>query len=188
MTQRTLRIADHGLTHCYIGRGKGKTTAAVGVAVRARGYGWRVAFVQFMKEERWPSGERSQLRKLGVDVRVLGSGFYRIMGDRKPAIVHRRAAQRALSLARRLVLSGRYQLVILDELGTALDVGLLARAPVEAMLRQRSKRASARPVHVIMTGHERIPWLLKHCDLVTEMRKVKHPFDAGLIATKGIDY
>lgn len=178
--------AQRGLVHAYIGNGKGKTSAAVGVAVRACGYDWPVLFLQFMKEERWPSGERTSLRKLGVDVKVMGQGFYKIMNDRKKPAEHKQAAAAALRAAAAAITSGKYRLVILDELGSAVEEGLLARSPAEAMLRARIEKAPG--VHLIITGHKRISWLLKYCDLITDMTKVRHPFDRGILAVKGIDY
>lgn len=186
--EKKLRPAEHGLTHAYVGNGKGKTTAAVGTAVRAAGYGWKILFLQFMKEEKWPSGERSSLRKLGMDVFVLGEGFFKIMNDRKPEELHAVAANRALEMAREKLLSGNYQLVILDELGSAVEEGLLPRKSVEAMFKDRQKSKIGKQTHLIWTGHKKIEWMLKYADLVTDMKKVKHPFDKHIIATKGLDY
>lgn len=183
-----LRSVDYGLVHAYIGNGKGKTTAAVGTAVRAAGYGWSVLFLQFMKEEKWPSGERSSLRKLGVEVSVLGEGFFKIMNDKKPAEIHRLAAEKALSLAREKLFSKKYQLIILDELGSAVEEGLLERGEVERFLKDRVNDSAARQTHLIWTGHKKIAWMLKYADLVTEMQKIKHPFDKHIIATKGLDF
>lgn len=189
---KNLRPTNHGLVHAYIGDGKGKTTAAVGVAVRARGYGWPVLFLQFMKEEKWPSGERQSLKKLGVDVKVMGEGFYKILNDKKSAATHRRAAALGLKFGRQALLSGKYNLVVMDELGSAVEENLLPRKPVEAMFKafQRANKLTANRLitHLIFTGHKRIPWMLKYCDLITEMKKIKHPFDRGILATMGIEY
>lgn len=184
----SLKAADRGLVHAYIGNGKGKTTAAVGTAVRAAGYGWKILFLQFMKEAKWPSGERSSLRKLGVDVYVMGEGFYKILNDQKPEAVHQAAAEKALALSYERLLSGDYQLVILDELGSAVEEGLLARKPVENVLKMHRQKSLAKDTHLIWTGHKKIPWMLKYADLVTEMKKMKHPYDKGIIATKGLDF
>lgn len=183
---KQLRPIDHGLTHAYIGDGKGKTTAAVGVAVRAVGHGWRVLFLQFMKEEKWPSGERSSLTKLGVEVKVMGQGFYKILNDKKPAALHKQASLEALEFAQKAILSGKFQLIILDELGTAVEEKILTRQAVETVFRERQQHANH--IHLIFTGHKTIPWMLKYCDLITEMKMVKHPYQQGIIATKGIDY
>ncbi len=214
---KKLRVADRGLTHAYIGDGKGKTTAAVGTAVRAAGYGWKVCFVQFVKEAAWPSGERQSLRKLGIEVLVLGEGFFKILNDRKSEEQHKTTALKALEILRERVWSGQYQLVVADELGSAVEEGILDKKPVEKFLKDRAKlpppsrslpagqagaTAPLRPayrtgrqggtpphmVHLIWTGHKKIGWMLKHTDLVTEMKMLKHPYYKGIIATRGLDY
>lgn len=184
----TLRPADHGLVHGYIGDGKGKTTAAVGVAVRAVGYNWKVLYLQFMKSPTWPSGERESLQKLGVDVRVMGEGFYKILNDHKDPTEHRLAAEAALTEGRAALMSGTYQLVIMDELGSAVDEGLLSRDLVESLFRDRAEDPQAKHVHLIWTGHSSVDWMITYADLVTNMTMVKHPYYAGIIATKGLDY
>lgn len=185
---KTLHAADRGLTHAYIGDGKGKTTAAVGTAVRAVGYGWKVCFLQFVKEAAWPSGERQSLRKLGIEVLVVGEGFFKILNDRKPEEVHKATAMKAFELLRAKVFSGQYQLVVADELGSAIDEGILEKKLVEKFMKDRSKDKVAKMVHLIWTGHKKIPSLLKYADLVTEMKMVKHPYYRGIIATRGLDY
>jgi len=183
-----LRVADRGLVHAYIGNGKGKTTAAVGTAVRAAGYGWKIIFIQFMKEAKWPSGERTSLRKLGIEVFVMGEGFYKILNDNKTSDQHKVASAKALELSVEKLMSGNYQLVILDELGSAVEEGLLEQKPVEKMLKDRQKNSVAKNVHLIWTGHKKIDWMLQYADLVSEMKKLKHPYDSGIIATKGLDF
>lgn len=185
---KKVRVADHGLTIAYIGNGKGKTTAAVGAAVRAAGYGWKVLFFQFYKSLQWPSGERLALHKLGVDVMVRGEGFVKILGDKKPLSVHKKAAAAALAEAKRLVFSGKYSLVVLDELISCLEQKLLTMKEVAAFLDVRMKDARARKVHLILTGHHRYPAILKRCDLVTDMKMVKHLYYKGILAIKGIDF
>ncbi|MBI5404732.1 MAG: cob(I)yrinic acid a,c-diamide adenosyltransferase [Candidatus Kerfeldbacteria bacterium] len=183
-----LRAIDRGLTIAYIGDGKGKTTAAIGLATRAVGYGWKVLYFQFFKSEQWPSGEREALRKLGVDVMVRGEGFVGILGDQKDRAQHEAAAAKALSEARSLILSGKYQLVVLDESISCLEQKLY---PVDALVRlldDRSVDPVGRKVHLVMTGHESFAPILKHCDTVTEMKMKKHQYYSGIIATKGIDF
>ncbi len=183
-----LRTLNRGLTIAYIGNGKGKTTAAVGAAVRAAGYGWKALFFQFYKSLKWPSGERLALKKLGVEVMVRGEGFVKILGDRKPLSVHKKAAVRALAEAKRLVFSGKYRLVVLDELISCLEQKLLTERAVTMFLDARMNNARARQVHLILTGHRRYPAILKRCGFVTEMKMVKHPYYKGILATKGIDF
>ncbi len=185
---KSLHPANRGLTHAYIGDGKGKTTAAVGTAVRAAGIGWKVLFLQFMKSQQWPSGERESLRKLGVEVQVLGEGFYKILNDRKPEDAHKAAAVKALDVLREKVFSGQYQLVIADEFGSAVEEKILEKKLVEKFLKDREKNKQAKMVHLIWTGHKKIDWMLKYADLVTEMKMVKHPYYKGIIATRGLDY
>lgn len=185
---KKLRVSDRGLVHAYIGNGKGKTTAAVGTAVRAAGYGWKVCFVQFVKEAAWPSGERQSLRKLGIEALVLGEGFFKILNDRKPEEQHKATALRALEVLHEKVFSGHYQLVVADELGSAVEEKILDKKPVEKFLKDRARDKAARMVHLIWTGHKKIPWMLKHADLVTEMKMLKHPYYKGIIATRGLDY
>ncbi len=185
---KSLKPADRGLVHAYIGDGKGKTTAAVGTAVRAAGYGWKVLYLQFVKEAAWPSGERQSLRKLGIDVVVMGEGFYKILNDRKSEDQHKVTALKALDVLREKLWSGQYQLIVADELGSAVEENILPKAPVEKLLRDRAKDPAARQVHLIWTGHKKIPSMLKFADLVTEMKMVKHPYYNGIIATKGLDY
>jgi cob(I)alamin adenosyltransferase len=182
-THRRLRPLGHGLTIAYIGNGKGKTTAAVGLAVRAAGYGKRVLFFQFIKSPEWPSGEQEILRKLGMHVEVQGKGFVGILGDRKPETEHRAAAQAALVKAEKYLTSGKFDVIILDEIISCVEVGLLSVAEVVALLVRKPK-----DTHVVITGHKNYPPILKLCDVVTDMREVKHPFTKGFLAVKGIDY
>ena len=156
--------------------------------VRAAGYGWKVLFLQFMKEAKWPSGERTSLRKLGVELFVMGEGFYKILNDNKSADEHKVAALKALELSRQKLLSGSYQLIVLDELGSAVEEGLLEQKEVEQLFKDRAKSKVARDTHLIWTGHKKIDWMLQYADLVTEMKMRKHPYYQGIIATKGLDY
>jgi len=121
-------------------------------------------------------------------VLVLGEGFYKIMNDRKPADQHQSSALHALEISRQKVFSGQYQLVVLDELGSAVEENILDKKPVDQFLKDRAKDKTAKMVHVIWTGHQKIPWMLKHADLVTEMKMIKHPYYKGIIATRGLDY
>lgn len=188
LAPKRLRPFPHGITVAYIGDGKGKTTAAVGAATRATGYGWKVLFFQFYKSPDWPSGEREALRKLGVAVEVHGQGFVGILGDRKHLREHQQAAQRALQLAWTRIASGTYKLVVLDEIISCLEQKLFPVAALVRLLQKRAKHPKAKHVNLVLTGHQKFSAVLKHCDVVTEMRMVKHPYYKGFIAIKGIDY
>ena len=168
-----------GLTQIYTGNGKGKTTAALGLAMRAVGTGLKVYIHQFIKGS--PCGEHKTLRKIdNIKIERCGRGCF---VRKKPAIKDIECAVRGLARARRVINSGEYDMVILDEINTALDVGLLK--PVEVLAVIREKPTS---VELILTGRYCPKSLFKYADLVTEMRKVKHPFDKGISARKGIEY
>ena len=176
----------------YTGNGKGKTSAALGNVFRALGHGWRVLVIQFMKGD-WPIvfGElKSARRHTRLEILQLGKGFVKIMGDKKPLSEHRRAATEAMRFAEKKILSGKYDLVVLDEVLYALETGttkLLKPAELFKLLKQKPKKT-----HVILTGRIQSSALKKKivsaADLVTEMKEVKHPYQKGLPAMKGIDY
>ena len=173
-----------GLVIVNTGNGKGKTTAALGTAMRACGHGQKVLMVQFVKGP-WTSGEQLLAPKLAPNFEFVktGKGFFKIMGDRLPEEEHKEAARLGFEFAREKVLSGAYDLVILDEINNAIADGLL---PVEPLL----ELIDARPptMHLILTGRNAHPDVLKRAHLVTEMVEVKHPYQEGILAQKGIDF
>ncbi len=173
-----------GLVIVNTGNGKGKTTAALGTALRACGYGMKVLMVQFVKGP-WKSGEQLIAPKLAPQFELVktGRGFFKIMGDRLPEEEHREAARLGIEFAREKVTSGGYDLVILDEVNNAVADGLLPLEPVLELL-------DARPyaLHLILTGRNAHPEILRRAHLVTEMTEVKHPFQQGILAQKGIDF
>jgi cob(I)alamin adenosyltransferase len=181
MTAHSEKI--RGLVLVFTGNGKGKTTAALGTAIRAVGYGHRVAIIQFIKGT-WHYGEMDGLGRIPeIELHRSGAGFYKIMGDTLPEEVHRKAAREGLELAREKLRSGRYQLVILDEINNAIHTGLLEVSEVLDLLEDKLDF-----VDVILTGRNAAPEILERADLVTEMNEVKHPFQRGILAKKGIDY
>ena len=177
----------------YVGDGKGKTTAAMGAAARALGHGWSVFVLQFMKEEKWPSGERDFFRNITplllgegkgeVTIETAGEGFVGIMGDQKERETHKAAAQAGYKKALATLVSKKYQLVILDEILSAVDEGLLTEREILDLITKKPE-----DVTLVMTGHKSYPAIFAKADLVTEMKKIKHPFDSGYIAKKGIDF
>jgi cob(I)alamin adenosyltransferase len=168
----------------YIGDGKGKTTAAMGAVARACGYAWPIYVAQFMKSEEWPSGERAFFTKqVNITFETLGEGFYQIQDDRKDPAVHQNAARVAYQRAADALHSGDYRLIVFDEILTALDDELLTEDDILALMRARPHATT-----LIMTGHRDHPRITASADLVTDMRKVKHPFDDGHLAVKGIDF
>lgn len=168
----------------YTGGGKGKTTAAIGMAVRAAGRGWRVCILQFIKGS-WHYGEEVGLKRLEPEVELVkaGKGFVGIIDDKLPREEHERAAREALEEARKRVHSGNYRLVVLDEISYAVQMGLLGKEEVLELVRSRPPN-----VHLVLTGNHAVPELIEMADLVTEMKEVKHPFRKGVPAQKGIDY
>ena len=181
--------ARKGLTIVYTGNGKGKTSAALGAAMRALGHGWRVLIIQFFKGD-WPVvyGELELAKKLHPQFEVLqlGRGFVKIMGDKKPFDEHVAAAQAALNLTRERMLSGDYDLIILDEVIYALgylDFKLIELKDVLQLIREKPPQ-----MHLILTGRNAPPEVVEAADLVTEMGEVKHPMKKGIPAQQGIDY
>jgi cob(I)alamin adenosyltransferase len=174
------REPPRGLVVVYTGDGKGKTTAALGMAFRALGRGLPVAVAQFIKG-RWKTGERLFAATLpGLTFLTMGEGF---TWEGDDAEVHARAARAAWARARAIVSAGEHRIVILDELTHAVRRGFLPLGDVMAAL-------SGRPqgVTVVVTGRDAPPELVAAADLVTEMRSVKHPFDQGVRAVPGVDY
>ena len=172
-----------GLTIIYIGDGKGKTSAAVGLAVRAVGTGMRVLFLQFVKGN-WQSGEISILEKLpNITVKVLGKGFVGILDDQKPLVEHIKAALDALEQSKKALISGVFDLVILDEALSAIESKLLSVDDIASLIKAKPEQ-----VHLCLTGHKRIKRLIDLADLVTEMKMIKHPYYKGILAQKGIDF
>jgi cob(I)alamin adenosyltransferase len=172
---------DHtGLVIVYTGHGKGKTTAALGLAFRALGRGLRVAVVQFIKGK-WKTGERLFADGLPqLTFLVMGRGF---TWDSDDLSRDREAAEAAWQEAARLIGGGDHPVVILDELTYALNYGFVGIDEVLGVLRDRPAH-----VHVVITGRNAPEPLLGLADVVTEMRKLKHPFDQGRKAQIGVDF
>jgi cob(I)alamin adenosyltransferase len=174
--------SSKGLTIVYIGDGKGKTSAAAGLACRAAGTGWKVLYLQFVKGD-WPSGEREALAKLGVEVKLMGRGFVGILGDRKPIEEHIKAAMNAKKEAIKDLKSKKYNLVVLDEALSAVESKLLQEKDILGIM-----EAKPDTVHLCMTGHKRFKKIIEKADLVTEMKMIKHPYYKGILAQRGIDF
>src|SRR5262245_55612057 len=173
-----------GLIIVNTGNGKGKTTAALGVALRACGHGHRVLMIQFVKGP-WKSGEQLIAPRLAPNFELVktGKGFFRIMGDRLPEEDHKEAARLGLELAREKVASDAYDLIILDEINNAVSDGLLPLEPVLSLLDAKPHRLS-----LILTGRNAHPDVVRRAHLVTEMTEIKHPYQQGILAQKGIDF
>lgn len=173
-----------GLIIVYTGPGKGKTTAALGAALRAVGQGLRVLMVQFIKGS-WHYGELDAAEMLGKErftILPMGRGFVKV-GEEKPDPEDVRRVEEAWQFARQKLASGEYDLVILDEINYAISYRMLDPEKVAEALRSKPER-----VHVILTGRNAHPAITEVADLVTEMREVKHPYQKGILAQRGIDY
>ncbi len=179
--------AERGLFIVYTGDGKGKTTAALGLGLRAVGQGLRVRMIQFIKSDR-PCGEREAARHLpGFEIVATGRGF---TWDRSHSPEeHRDGIRRGWELARESLASGRYDLVILDELNNVFHVRDFPVADI-LTVEQVLEAVRSRPagVHVVVTGRGSPPEFVEAADLVTEMRNVKHPYDRGTGAVRGIEW
>lgn len=162
------------------GDGKGKSTAAFGTMLRAVARGWRVSVIQFLKSGDWKVGEEEVGRRLGVDWWAIGDGF---TWDADDISESEAIAQEAWRFARGVIEGGEYQLVILDEITYPMNWGWIDAAEVVETLRNRPEH-----VNVILTGRDAPPELVEVADTVTEMRKVKHAYDRGVMARRGIDY
>ena len=171
---------EKGLVQVYTGNGKGKTTAAFGLALRAIGRGLKVYIIQFIKGG-FDYGELYVVDKLpGLELKAFGQGKF-ITG--KPAKEDVEQAQQALELARQAVNSGKYDLVVLDEINVALGLKLIGLDEVLELI-------ELKPAHVelLLTGRGAHDKIVQAADLVTEMKDVKHPYNRGVPARKGIEY
>ena len=169
-----------GRVQLYTGNGKGKTTAALGLAFRAAGHGLRVYVMQFMKGQT-VYGELEAAKRLAPELtieQVGRAGF--VARDPDPADVQK--AQEAFSRARNLVISGDYDLVVLDEINCAVDYGLVSLADVLDLVADRPEQTE-----LVLTGRGAPKELIDAADLVTEMREIKHYFNAGQPARQGIE-
>ncbi len=174
----------HGLVIVYTGNGKGKTTAALGMALRAIGRGWQALMIQFGKGS-WHYAELDTAERLKPDLEIIpmGIGFYKILDDKYTEAEHRAAARRALEFSRERMLSGRYDLLILDEINGAVTAGLLPIKDVMQLIADKPEDLT-----LVLTGRNAAPEVVERADLVTEMREIKHPYQKGILAQKGIDY
>ncbi len=170
-----------GLVIIYTGDGKGKTTAALGLAFRALGRGWRVAMVQFIKGK-WKTGEGMMAEELRgrIDAFAMGDGFTWVTQNYAQDVA---SARSAWAKCLELLADPRYQVVIFDELNYVVKYNFLSVDEVLEGLRRKRPET-----HVLITGRDAAPALIEQADLVTEMREVKHPYRTGLKAQPGIDY
>lgn len=175
---------ERGLVIVYTGDGKGKTTAALGLCVRAVGYDRKVCIIQFIKGS-WKYGEIEGIKRLAPNVEFhrKGLGFVGIIDDKLDRSEHVKAAGEALKFAEEQMLSGKFDVVILDEINVAVKLGLIE---VRDVLRLIDKKPEG--LDLVLTGRNAAEEVIEKADLVTEMREIKHPFQKGIKAKKGIDF
>ena len=170
----------HPLVLLYTGNGKGKTSSALGVTMRAWGRGWKICMLQFIKSKTSHYGETRAAAAMGIEMIPLGDGFTWLSKD----IEHDKAlARECWALAREKIESARYDIVVLDEITYPITYGWLPVQDVIDVLRARPEN-----VHIIMTGRNADPALVEFADLVTEMTEIKHPYKSGIKAQPGIDF
>ena len=172
-----------GLIIVNTGPGKGKTTAAMGTALRAVGNGMKVLMLQFLKGS-WHYGELDAVKAFGNNfiMKQLGRGFVKVGGaETDPEDI--RMVEEAWQESREAILSGKWDLVILDEINYAISYAMLDPEKVVETLKQKPEM-----VHVILTGRNAHAKIIEVADTVTEMRQVKHAYEAGILAQRGIEY
>lgn len=173
-----------GLVVVLTGYGKGKTTSALGMALRAAGHGMKVCIVHFMKGDMY-AGELDGIRKLepNVEIHLTGKGFCGIQGNPYPYKEHRADAQDALRIAREKIASGAFDIVVLDEVNNALHLKLVDLPQVMELIDAKSPL-----MHLVLTGRDAHPDIIERADTVTEMREIKHAYRKDIEPQKGIDY
>jgi cob(I)alamin adenosyltransferase len=172
-----------GLLMVHTGNGKGKTTCALGLMMRAAGRGLNCCMIQFMKSRNDRYGEHVSAEKLGIEVHTMGDGF---TWDTKNPEQDRATARATWELCVQKLRSGEYDLLVFDELVYVLSYRML---PLEEVLNEiASVRAEQPALHIVVTGRDAPSQLIAAADLVTEMREIKHPFTAGIRAQQGIEF
>ena len=173
-----------GLIVIITGNGKGKTTTALGIAVRACGHNLRTCIIQFMKGDIY-AGEWDGIKKMNCQVELIptGKGFCGIQGNPYPYKEHRKNAQEAIQLARQKIESGQYDILILDEINNALSLHLVDLEQVLEMIRIKPPR-----MHLVLTGRDAHPQVIELADTVSEILEIKHAYRKGIEPQPGIDY
>lgn len=177
-------MSESGLTIVYTGKGKGKTTAALGIALRATGYDKKICMIQFIKGS-WHYGEMISSKRLEPEFEMvaIGKGFVGIIDDKTPLEEHQKIANEAIKISATKIQSGKYDIVILDEVNYAINLDLIKLEDVLNLIKIKPQN-----LDLILTGNYAKDEIIELADLVTEMREIKHPFQQGKKAKKGIDF
>lgn len=175
---------ENGLIVIYTGKGKGKTTAALGIALRATGYRKKTCMIQFIKGS-WHYGEMYSSKRLEPEFEMvaIGKGFVGIIDDKRSKEEHEIIAKEAIKISIEKIHSGKYDIVILDEINYAINLGLVKLEDVINLIKSKPKN-----LDLVLTGNYAKEEIIELADLVTEMREIKHPFHNGIKAKKGIDF
>jgi cob(I)alamin adenosyltransferase len=176
--------SEKGLVIVYTGKGKGKTTAALGIVLRAVGHGYKVGMIQFIKGE-WHYGELTSSKRLEPEFEMIaaGKGFVGIIDDDHPIGDHQKAAQAALALVKEKLASDAYDVMILDEINYAAKLNLISEEDILDVVGAKPKKTT-----IVLTGNYAPESVIAVADLVTEMKEIKHPYQKGIKAKKGIDF
>lgn len=171
----------------FTGNGKGKTTASLGQALRVVGYGKKVLMIQFLKGP-YKSGEELAVDKFGDDFKIIkgGLGFVGILGDKIPVEEHKKSAEETWSLAKKEIISGIWDMVILDEINNAISLNLIPEKLALDFL--RDIKSNGTNIDIVLTGRDASPLMIEMADLVTEMKEVKHPYNHGEPARRGVEF
>jgi len=177
-------MAEKGLTIVYTGKGKGKTTAALGIALRATGYKKKICMIQFIKGS-WHYGEMESSKRLEPEFEMvaIGKGFVGIIDDKSPKEDHQKIAKEAIRISNEKMQSGKYDIVILDEINYAVNLNLISLDDVLNLIKSKPEN-----VDLVLTGNYAKEEVIEVADLVTEMKEIKHPFQKGIKAKEGIDF
>ncbi len=204
MAQLSAKLARRGLSIFYYGKGKGKTTAIMGLASRAAGAGMNVYIMQFVKAKAPRKGQKRQSGEWPISSEIIffdkakalagkdigkivseqvGLGFVGILGDKKERKAHVTAAKEGLKKAQKILKSDKYDLVILDELVSAVELNLISEAEAVKLIKSKPKHT-----HLAYSGHDNYKKIIEASDLVSEINMIKHPYYKGILAQRGIDF
>jgi len=177
-------MSKNGLTIVYTGKGKGKTTAALGIVLRATGYKKKICMIQFIKGS-WHYGEMESSKRLEPEFEMvaIGKGFVGIIDDKSPKEDHQKIAKEAIKISNEKIQSGKYDIIILDEINYAVNLNLISLEDVLELIKSKPEN-----VDLVLTGNYAKEEVIEAADLVTEMREIKHPFQKGIKAKEGIDF
>lgn len=179
-------MLDHGYIQIYTGDGKGKTTASLGLALRALGHGWKVLMIQFTKGGNWDGayyGEIASAAKLMEKLEVVQFGLDRVVYSHNMNMDDFKETKKGWQFAKEAINSGKYQLIILDELNICVDLKMIKLSEIKETLKNKPN-----DLEIVLTGRRAHPELIAMAHLVTEMQPVKHYFNMGVMARQGIEY